>query len=187
MDDLFQDGMTVMVGGFGGAGVPVGLISALAESGVRDLTIVTNDTGVEAVGVGRLIGSGTVARLVCSYVGQNRHVEERLNDIDIELVPQGLLAERIRAAGAGLEGIVSKIRGRRQFEPAIRADVALIRGDIVDLRRNVYCGGTNKNFNPVMATAADVVIVQADKAISGYLECEQITIPGIYIDAVHGG
>lgn len=182
--NLFRDGMTIMIGGFGGRGVPHKLIAALIASGARGLTVITNDTGDAAGGMVDLLAVGRVATLVCSYVGQNRRAERLVHSIALQLVPQGVLAERIRAGGAGIEGVVMRLGKRTTYQRRMRADVALIRAHIADARRNLAYRGADLNFNHVMATAADVTIVQAETITSAVLGPDRIRTPGVYVDHV---
>lgn len=199
------DGSTVMVGGFGRAGQPVELIDALIETGARELTIVSNNAGGGDEGLARLIGEGRVRRIVCSFPRQSDswHFDRayRAGEIELELVPQGNLAERIRAAGAGIGAFYSptgvgtplaegkehrEIDGRIYLlEHPIRADVALISGLRADRWGNLVYRKTSRNFGPIMATAARTTIVQVDEIVPlGALDPESVVTPGVFVDRV---
>ncbi|NTV89581.1 MAG: CoA transferase subunit A [Clostridiales bacterium] len=203
---FFKDGSTVMVGGFMTNGTPMILIDAIAEKGVKDLTIICNDAGVPNSGTGKLLTNKQIKKLIASHVGLNPDVAKALiaGELDLQLVPQGTLAERIRAAGAGLGGFLTPtgigtdietgktkmaIDGKDYLlELPLKADVAVIRGSIVDKLGNVYYKGTTNNFNSMMATAAEVVIVAAEKIVEvGELPAEYIMTPAIYVDYIVGG
>lgn len=200
-----RDGSTVMIGGFGRAGQPVELIDALIESGAGDLTIVNNNAGNGDVGLAALLAAGRVRRIICSFPRQSDSwVFDRLyraGEIELELVPQGNLAERIRAAGAGVGGFFTPtgvgtaladgkeqrvIDGRTYvLEYPIKADVALISALTADRWGNLVYRETARNFGPIMATAATTTIVQVDAfAELGTLDPETIVTPGIFVDRV---
>lgn len=205
-----QDGASIMVGGFMACGTPEILIDALVEKGVKNLTIICNDAGVPDRGVGKLIGKGQVKTLIASHVGLNPEVAQRMNT-DVEedkleciLVPQGTLAERIRAGGTGLGGILTptgvgtivaegkqviQVNGKDYLlELPLRADFALIRGTITDKFGNTTYNGTTRNFNPLMATAADHVIVGACQIVEiGEIDPNNVVTSGIFVDAIVGG
>ncbi|NQX11198.1 3-oxoacid CoA-transferase subunit A [Microbacteriaceae bacterium VKM Ac-2855] len=199
------DGATVMIGGFGRAGQPVELIDALIDQGASDLTIVSNNAGNGDVGLAALLARGRVRRMVCSFPRQHDSwVFDRLyraGEIELEIVPQGNLAERMRAAGAGIGGFFSPtgvgtqlaegkerrtIDGREYvLESPIRADVALISAYRADRWGNLVYRETARNFGPVMATAAALTIVQVDDVVGlGELDPETVVTPGIFVDRV---
>lgn len=201
---LVKDGMTVMVGGFLGTGGPNQIMDALLESGVKDLTIISNDTVFDNKGWGKLIVNHQVKKTIASYVGGNAAFNEQFNsgEMQCEFVPQGTLAERIRAKGAGLGAILTptgvstvveegkqkmEIDGKEYLvEKALGADIAFIYGSIVDESGNVFYRGTTKNFNPVMATAADIVVVEAEKIVPvGEIEPECIHTPALFVDYIY--
>lgn len=216
---LVKDGMTVMVGGFMDNGTPEGIIDALVESGVKDLTIICNDAGWgrrkdkvtgewtgKALGVGKLIQNHQVKKVVASHVGLNPEFGAMYfaGEIELELVPQGTLAERIRCGGAGLGGFltptgvgtevaegkeVKVIDGKEYLlELPLHADVALIGGHIADKSGNVRYIGSERNFNPMMATAADIVIVGAAEIVeSGEIGPDYVETSGVYVDYIVGG
>ncbi|MFB2579858.1 3-oxoacid CoA-transferase subunit A [Herbiconiux sp. P15] len=198
-----EDGSTVMIGGFGLAGQPVELIEALVEQGARGLTVVSNNAGNGDSGIAALIGAGRVDRIVCSFPRQSdSHVFDaayRAGKIELELVPQGNLAERIRAAGAGIGGFFTPtgagtplaagkesrtIEGREYvLEHPLRADYALISAFKGDRWGNLVYRRTARNFGPIMAAAARVTVAQVDEVVElGALDPESIVTPGIFVD-----
>jgi len=201
-----QDGCSIMVGGFLGVGTPEILIDAIVEKGVKDLTIIANDTGFIDKGVGKLVANKQVKKIITSHIGTNPETGNQMNnrDIEVELVPQGTLAERIRAKGAGLGGILTPtgigtvvaegkesltIDGREYLlEKPLGADIALIGGSLVDTHGNVVYKSTTRNFNPLMATAADLVIVGAKEIVPvGDIKAEEIITPKIFVDYIVKG
>lgn len=200
-----DDGACVLVGGFGSAGQPVELIDALRRQGVRDLTVVSNNAGNGEHGLAALLATGNVRKIVCSFPRQkDSYVFDRLyraGEIELELVPQGNLAERMRAAGAGIgafycptgvgtplaEGKETRtIEGREYvLEYPIRGDVALVKAHVADTAGNLTYRKTARNFGPVMATAAGLTVVQVDHVIeAGLIDPETVVTPGIYVDRV---
>jgi 3-oxoadipate CoA-transferase alpha subunit len=189
-----RDGATVLIGGFGHAGIPDLLIEAVCDRGLRDLTIVTNNSGRGRTGIARLIESGCVGKIVCSFpIAKEGYVFREWYEagkIAVEVVPQGTLAERIRCAGAGLGGFLTPTgvgtdvaEGKQLLELPLRGDFALIRANVVDTRGNLTYRKAARNFNAVMATAADVVLVQANVEVElGELDPEIIITPGLYVD-----
>jgi 3-oxoadipate CoA-transferase alpha subunit len=203
--DGIADGSTVLIGGFGLAGHPVALIDGLREQGARDLTIVCNNAGNGDTGLAALLAAGRVRKVVCSFPRQSdSYVFDglyRAGQIELEVVPQGNLAERIRAGGAGIGGfftptgygtMLAEGKETREIdgtwyvlEAPIRADVALIGGYLGDRLGNLVYRKTSRNFNPVMASAATVAIAQVDRIVEvGGLDPESIVTPGIYVDRV---
>lgn len=199
------DGSTIMIGGFGRAGQPVELIDALIEHGARDLTIVNNNAGNGDTGLAALLAAKRVRKIICSFPRQHdSHVFDglyRAGEIELELVPQGNLAERIRAAGAGIGAFFSptgvgtqlaegkearEIDGRTYvLEMPIRADVALISALRGDRWGNLVYRETARNFGPIMATAATRTIAQVDEVVElGSIDPETVVTPGIFVDAV---
>lgn len=200
-----EDGATILVGGFGMAGMPTHLIDALIDQGARDLTIVSNNAGNGETGLAALLAARRVRKVVCSFPRQHdSHVFDRLyraGDIELELVPQGNLAERMRAAGAGIgaffcptgvgtplaEGRETRTIDGRDYvlEFPIRGDYALIGAHRADRIGNLVFRKTARNFGPVMATAATTVIVEVDDVVdTGALDPESIVTPSIYVDRV---
>jgi acetate CoA/acetoacetate CoA-transferase alpha subunit len=204
--DKVKDGMTVMVGGFLANGTPELLIDALIEKGVKNLTLICNDSGFPDRGVGKMVVTKQFSRMIVSHIGTNPESANQMNSGEtiVDLVPQGTLAERIRCAGTGLGGFYTPTgigteveQGKEKktvdgkeyiFELPLKADIALLFGSIVDKKGNIVYNKTMKNFNPVMATAADTVIVQAEKIVEvGDIDAEQVMTPGIFVDYIVGG
>ena len=199
------DGATVMVGGFGSSGSPIELIHALIDQGAKDLTVINNNTGNGEVGLAALIGNGQVRKMICSFPrsSQSKVFPElyKAGRIELELVPQGTLAERIRAAGAGIPAfftpttvgtILADGKETREFdgrpyvmEPWLKADFALIKCDLADPVGNLTYNKTARNFSPLMCMAATTTIVQTRKLVaSGAIDPEHVITPGIFVDRV---
>jgi acetate CoA/acetoacetate CoA-transferase alpha subunit len=198
------DGATVMVSGFGEPGTPLLLLDALARCGGGDLTVVKNDANEPGVGIGQLLDAGRIRRLVASHIGLNRAAVAAWNDgtIEVEIHPQGILAERIRCGGAGLPAFLGDLdpellpatpepretvtwRGRSfTVEPALRADVALIHAHAADRYGNLRYRATARNFAPLMAMAADRVWVEVDQLHDPPLDPDDVVTPGAFVDAV---
>lgn len=204
--DKIKDGMTVMIGGFLANGTPEKLIDALVERGVKNLTLICNDTGFPDRGVGKMVVAKQFKRIIVSHIGTNPETANQMNSGEtiVDLVPQGTLAERIRCEGTGLGGFYTPtgigteveegkekkvINGKEYlFELPLRADVALLFGSVVDKKGNIVYNKTMKNFNPIMATAADTVIVQAEKIVEiGDIDPELVMTSGIFVDYIVGG
>ncbi len=198
-----KSGMTIMSNGFMGVKSPETIIDAMVEQGISDITLISTDTAVPGVATGKLIGNKRVKKLYASHIGLNPESGAQMNagEMEVELVPQGTLAERIRCGGAGLGGVLTPTgigteveKGKQKLtvggteyllELPLHADVAIIKGTICDRAGNVFYRGTSKNFSLVMAMAADYVIVEADKIVEvGELGPEQIMTPGVFVDAV---
>ena len=196
-----EDGMTVMVGGFLSHGGANRILDALSESDVKDLTIIVNDTSFSNKGVGKLFASGKVKHVIASYIGANEVSQSQMNDgsLKVTFVPQGTLAERIRCGGSGLGGVLTQTglgtiveegkqviesEGKMYFlETPLRADVALIGATKADETGNLIYKGTDRNFNPMMAAAADTVICEVEEIVPvGSFEQDNIHTPGILID-----
>ena len=205
-----KDGSVIMVGGFMACGTPEILIDALVKKGVKNLTIICNDGGWPDRGVGKLIANGQVKKLIASHVGLNPDVAKRMNTdveadkIELTLVPQGSLAEKIRAGGAGLGGCLTptgvgtivaegkqviNIDGRDYLlEKPLHADFALIRPSKIDKFGNCVFYGTTRNFNPMMGTAADYVIAGACEIVeTGAIDPNVVHLSGIFVNAIVGG
>ena len=198
-----KDGMTIMIGGFLSNGTPERLVDELVKSGIKDLTLIVNDTAFPDKGCGKLIVNKQIKKVIVSHIGTNPHTEEQMNngELEVEFCPQGTLAERIRAGGAGLGGVLSptgvgtvvadgkqivEVDGNKFIlEKPLRADVALIKGSIGDKSGNLVYLGTTQNFNTTMATAADLVIAEVDilKEV-GEIEPERVHTPYIFVDLI---
>ena len=194
-------GATIMVGGFNYGGIPYTLVDALLEAGVRELNLICNDTAYENVGHGKLVAEGRVKKVTASHVGMNKATQRLYNqgELELELVPQGSFVERIRAGGFGLGGFLTptglgtpaqegkriiEVDGNRYLlELPLTADVALVRAYKADRYGNLVYFGTNRNFNPAMATAAKVVIVEVDAILeAGAIDPNDVVTPGILVD-----
>ena len=203
---MVRDGMTLMIGGFMSNGTPEILVDALIEKGIGDLTVIGNDSGTPERGIGRLVAAGAVKTLITSHIGLNPMTGKLMHEgrIEVVLVPQGTLAERIRAGGAGLGGVLTPTglgtavaEGKeiitvdgKQFllEKPLRADVALLRASVADENGSLFYKGTTRNFNPLMATAANLVIAAAEEIVAvGGIQAESIVTPGIFVDYIVGG
>ncbi len=200
---LVKDGMTIMVGGFLANGTPKRIIDALAASSVRNLTVITNDAGYPDRGVGQLIANRQVKKLYTSYIGSNPVAGELLNskELEVEFCPQGTFVERIRCGGNGLGGFLTPtglgtlaaegkqiitVDGRDfVLETPLRADIAFIGASVGDEMGNLIYHGTSQNFNPLMATASDTVVVElGERVATGSLAPETIHTPGNFIDFI---
>lgn len=200
---MVRDGMRIMVGGFLTVGSAHKTMAALAESGVKDLTIICNDTAYDDRGIGLLIYNGQVSRVITSFIGRNPRASELLNEgkLEVEFVPQGTLIERIRCGGAGLGGVLTptgvgtKVQEGKQvinvngrdylLETAIRADIALIGASRADTAGNLFYEGTARNFNPLMAMAADTVIAEPSEIVeAGAIPPAIVHTPGILVDYI---
>ncbi len=198
-----KDGSVLLFGGFLGCGSPHKVIDELISTGVKDLTIVCNDTAFVDYGVGRLVVSGQLKKVIVSHMGTNKETGRQMNEgiIEVELVPQGTLAERVRAGGAGLGGVLTPIgigtpveEGKQKvtvdgkeylLEKPIKGDFALLFGSKVDKKGNIFYNAATRNFNPLMATAADVVIVEAEQLVEvGDIAPEHVVTPDIFVDYI---
>lgn len=201
-----EDGMTIMIGGFLSCGTPHKLVDALVEKGVKDLTLICNDSGFVDSGVGKLVVNKQIKKLIASHVGTNRETGNQMNsgEMEVVLVPQGTLAEQVRAGGAGLGGILTPVgvgtiveEGKEKMEIdgveyllelPLRADVALLEGAVVDKFGNIKYHGSTRNFNHLMASAADITIVEANKIVEvGELSPNEAVTPGIFVDCIVDG
>lgn len=202
--DKIHDGMTIMMGGFLGVGSATQIIDALVEKGVKDLTIISNDTAFPDKAHGKLVANHQVKKVIATHIGTNPETINQKNsgEMEVQLVPQGTLAECIRAAGAGLGGVLTptglgtivaegkqviNVDGKDYLlEKPVRADVALIAANVVDESGNCVYYGTTQNFNPMMATAADLVIVEAEKVVkTGEIVPEAVHTPNIFVDYIY--
>ncbi len=203
LEGLTFDGMTVMSGGFGLCGIPEHLIAALRDTGVKGLTVISNNAGVDGFGLGQLLETRQIAKMISSYVGENREFERQYlaGELQLEFNPQGTLAERIRAGGAGIPAfftatgvgtLVAEGKEVRNFdgrdyvmETGLVADLAIVKAWKADGRGNLQFRKTARNFNPMMATAGKVTVVEVDHIVpTGTLDPDQIHTPGIYVDRI---
>ena len=206
LDDILFNGMTIMSGGFGLCGLPENLIIAIKKSGVSNLKVISNNAGTEGHGLGLLLETGQIKKAISSYVGENKLFEKQYlsGEIELEFNPQGTLAERIRAGGAGIPAfftatgvgtVVSKNKEIRTFndkdyimETGLVADLAIIKAWKGDEAGNLIYRKTARNFNPVMATAGKVTVVEVEEIVqAGELEPDHIHTPGIYINRIIKG
>jgi 3-oxoacid CoA-transferase subunit A len=195
-----RDGMTIAVGGFGLSGIPADLIDAVRDSSVKDLTIVSNNMGVDGKGLGLLIESGQVAKVLASYVGENKLFAEQFlsGQLEVEFNPQGTLAERLRAGGAGIPAFYTKTgvgtqvaegKPHAEFdgevfvqERGIVADLALVHANTADTEGNLIYRYTARNFNPIVATAGRITVAEAEIIVpAGDLHPDHIVTPGVYV------
>ena len=200
------DGAVILAGGFGTCGIPENLIDAVRRKGTKNLTCVSNNAGSESAGLGLLLQSGQIVKMIASYVGENRLFEQQVlnGEVQVELNPQGTLAERIRAGGAGIPAFytptgvgtmiaegkeVREFDGRKYvMERALRGDFALIKAWKGDRWGNLIYRKTARNFNPMMATAADYVIAEVEEIVElGGLPPENVHTPGIFVNAIFQG
>lgn len=199
--EMIPDGATLMIGGFMGVGTPEGLVDEIVRQGKRNLTVIGNDNARPGVGIGKLIDAGLVARTIVSHIGLNPETQKRMLEgtIKVDLVPQGTLVERIRAGGCGLGGILTRtgvgtvveegkqlveVDGRHYLlEKPLRADFALVNAFLADYYGNLSYTLTARNFNPVMAMAADVVIVEAENIVPvGVIPPDNVVTPAPLVD-----
>ena len=193
--------MSVMIGGFMGNGTPEHIMDALVAAKVKDLTVICNDTAFPDRGIGKLIVNRQIKKVIVSHIGTNPVTVDQMNakELEVEFSPQGTLAERVRAGGAGLGGVLTttglgtvvadgkqtlEIDGKTYLlEKPLRADVALLGANIGDKSGNLIFKGTSQNFNPIMATAADLVIAEIEEVVEvGELAPETVHVPGIFVD-----
>ncbi len=198
-----NDGMTIMIGGFMAAGTPNAMMKELVKKGVKNLTVICNDTAFADKGIGLLVSNKQVKKVITSHIGTNTSTIEQFNnkEIEVEFVPQGTLAERIRCAGAGLGGFLTptglgtvveegkqiiNVKGKDfLLELALKADMALIGASIADEEGNLQYKGTTQNFNPLMATAAEVVIVETKEIVKpGEIPMENVHTQALFVDYI---
>jgi 3-oxoacid CoA-transferase subunit A len=200
LEGLTFDGMTVMSGGFGLCGLPENLIKALRDTGVKNITAISNNAGVDGFGLGLLLATKQIARMISSYVGENKEFERQYlaGELQLEFNPQGTLAERIRAGGAGIPGFYTKTgvgtliaegKEHKDFdgqtyilETALKADLSLVKAWKADTAGNLIYRKTARNFNPMMATAGKVCVAEVEEIVPvGSLDPDHIHTPGIYV------
>ena len=203
LEGLTFDGMTVMSGGFGLCGIPENLIAGLRVSGVKDLTVISNNAGVDGFGLGQLLETRQIAKMISSYVGENKEFERQYlaGELQLEFNPQGTLAERIRAGGAGIPAfftatgvgtLVAEGKEVREFdgrkyvmETGLVADLSIVKAWKADAAGNLVFRKTARNFNPMMATAGKACVVEVEHIVpTGSLDPDNIHTPGIYVDRI---
>ncbi|GAC1301481.1 MAG: CoA transferase subunit A [Steroidobacteraceae bacterium] len=204
--DVVKDGMTLMCGGFGACGIPENLIDALHASGVRNLTVVSNNAGLDGVGLGLLLQTRQIRKMISSYVGENKEFERQYlaGELELEVNPQGTLAERIRAGGAGIYGFYTKVgagtlvaEGKETrsvgadtyvLETGLVADVSLVKAWKGDTEGNLVYRKTARNFNPNMATAARITVAEVEELVPvGALDPDHVHTPGIFVQRIVQG
>jgi len=203
MAGLLKDGMTIMSGGFGLCGIPEILAEAILESGVQNLTVISNNAGVDGIGLGKLLESRQIKKMISSYVGENKIFAQQYlaGELELEFTPQGTLAERIRAGGAGISAFFTKTgagtliaegKEEREFdgekyimERALTADVSIIHAWKADTEGNLVYRKTARNFNPMMATAGKVTVVEVEELVqAGEIDPDHIHTPGIFVNRI---
>jgi 3-oxoacid CoA-transferase subunit A len=199
--DVVRDGQTLAVGGFGLCGIPEQLILALRDSGARELTVISNNAGVDGFGLGQLLLTRQIRKMISSYVGENKEFERQFlaGELELEFNPQGTLAERMRAGGAGIPAffvrtgygtVVAEGKETREFdgqqyvmETALHADVSLVKAWKADTAGNLVFRKTSRNFNPAVAMCGRVCVVEAELVVGvGEIDPDQVHLPGIYVD-----
>lgn len=206
LDGLLQDGLLIACGGFGLCGIPERLLDAVRDSGVKDLTFASNNAGIDNEGIGKLLRTRQVKKMIASYVGENKEFERQYlsGELEVEFCPQGTLAERMRAGGAGIpgfytktgvgtlvaEGKESKVFGGQEYilEEGIFADLALVKAWKADTTGNVVFRKTARNFNVPAATCGKVCVVEVEEIVQpGELDAEAIHLPGVYVHRLING
>jgi 3-oxoacid CoA-transferase subunit A len=203
LDGVVKDGQQLAVGGFGLCGIPEALIEALRDTGVKNLTVISNNAGVDGFGLGKLLDTRQIKKMISSYVGENKEFERQYlaGELELEFTPQGTLAEKLRAGGAGIPAFFTKTgvgtmvaegKELREFdgetyvmERALVADVALVKAHVADRSGNLRFRLTARNFNPAAAMAGKLCIVEVEKIVEvGELEPDDIHLPGIYVHRI---
>ena len=203
LQDIVADGQLMAVGGFGLCGIPEALIDALRDSGVKDLTVISNNAGVDGFGLGILLETRQIKKMIASYVGENKEFERQYlsGELELEFTPQGTLAEKLRAGGAGIPAFFTKTgvgtmvaegKELRQFdgethvmERALVPDISLIKADVADRSGNLRFNLTARNFNPAAATAGKICVVEVERIVElGELAPDDIHLPGIYVHRI---
>jgi 3-oxoacid CoA-transferase subunit A len=206
LEGVVRDGLTIMSGGFGLCGIPENLINALRDSGVKGLTVISNNAGVDELGLGQLLKTRQIRKMISSYVGENKEFERQYlaGELELEFNPQGTLAERIRAGGAGIFGFYTRTgagtlvaEGKESrvvngdtyiLETGLTADVSLVKAWKGDTEGNLIYRKTARNFNPMMATAGRVTIAEVEELVEpGQLDPDQIHTPGIFVQRIVKG
>jgi 3-oxoacid CoA-transferase subunit A len=203
LDGVLRDGQLIAVGGFGLCGIPEALIDAVRDSGIKNLTAISNNAGIDDFGLGKLLATRQIKKMIASYVGENKEFERQYlaGELELEFTPQGTLAEKLRAGGAGIPAFFTKTgvgtlvaegKELREFngetyvmEHALFPDVALVKADVADRSGNLRFNLTARNFNPAAATAGKVCIVEVERIVAtGELAPDDIHLPGIYVHRI---
>lgn len=201
--EYFRDGMTLLAGGFGGVGNPPTLVQAILDKGVKDITLISNDTAFPWIGIGKLITEKRVRKVIASHIGSNPNAGAQMTagELEVEFCPQGILAERVRAGGVGLGGILSDVgigtiaeKGKQKLtldgkeyllETPLTAEVAIVHAKKADRFGNLVYDTSARNFNPLVAMAGDITIVEADEIVEvGELSPEEIVTPGVFVNFI---
>jgi 3-oxoacid CoA-transferase subunit A len=203
LDGVIKDGMTIMSGGFGLCGIAEALADAILESGAKDLTVISNNAGVDGIGLGKLLATRQIKKMISSYVGENKIFAQQFlaGELELEFTPQGTLSERIRAGGAGIPAfftktgvgtIIAEGKEVREFdgekyvmERALKADLSIIHAWKADTEGNLVFRKTARNFNPMMATAGRITVVEVEHIVpAGSIDPDHIHTPGIYVNRI---
>ena len=203
LEGIVRDGQLLAVGGFGLCGIPEALIDALRDSGVKDLSVISNNAGVDGFGLGKLLETRQIRKMISSYVGENKEFERQYlaGELELEFTPQGTLAEKLRAGGAGIPAFFTKTgvgtlvaegKELRQFdgetyvmERALTPEVALVKADVADMSGNLRFNKTARNFNPAAAMAGRICVVEVERIVpTGAIEPDDVHLPGIYVHRI---
>jgi len=203
LKDIVQDGQSIAVGGFGLCGIPEALIAALRDTGAKDLTCISNNAGVDDFGLGQLLSTRQIRKMIASYVGENKEFARQYlaGELELEFTPQGTLAEKLRAGGAGIPAFFTKTgvgtvvadgKETREFdgdtyvmERSLTPDVSLVKAHVADRSGNLVFNKTARNFNPNVAMAGKITVVEVEKIVdTGTLDPDQIHLPGIYVHRI---
>lgn len=203
LDGIVKDGQLIAVGGFGLCGIPEALIDALRDSKVKNLTVISNNAGVDGFGLGKLLETRQIKKMISSYVGENKEFERQFlaNELELEFTPQGTLAEKLRAGGAGIPAfftrtgvgtLVAEGKEIREFdgqryvmELALKPEVALVKAQLADKSGNLVFRRTARNFNPAAAMAGKITIVEVEKLVNvGEIDPDDVHLPGIYVSRI---
>jgi len=203
LEGIVRDGQLIAVGGFGLCGIPEALIDALRDSGVKDLSVISNNAGVDGFGLGKLLETRQIRKMISSYVGENKEFERQYlaGELELEFTPQGTLAEKLRAGGAGIPAFFTKTgvgtlvaegKELRQFdgetyvmERALTPEVALVKADVADMSGNLRFNKTARNFNPAAAMAGKICVVEVERIVpTGAIEPDDVHLPGIYVHRI---
>jgi 3-oxoacid CoA-transferase subunit A len=203
LDGIVRDGQLIAVGGFGLCGIPEALIDALAASGVKDLTAISNNAGVDGFGLGKLLNTRQIKKMISSYVGENKEFERQYlaGELELEFTPQGTLAEKLRAGGAGIPAFFTKTgvgtlvaegKELREFdgetyvmERSLKPEISLVKADVADMSGNLRFNKTARNFNPAVAMAGKICIVEVERIVAtGDIDPDDVHLPGIYVQRI---